>query len=169
MEQLNRKWNKILRLLFEYPTQSFTIREIAIKTKMPTTSVQRYIMQIKEKKLIDQKNRLIPSAYTKFIKTFFIIEQLHLSGLLDYLEKIYAPSAIILFGSIRKGEYEKESDIDIFIETSKEKKESDLKEFEKKLGHPIQLFIHKDIKELPNNLFNNVINGIKLQGYFTVK
>ena len=41
--------------------------------------------------------------------------------------------------------------------------------FEKKLGHKIQLFTEADINNLPDRLFNNVINGIKLEGFFKIR
>ena len=87
---------------------------------------------------------------------------------MQYLEKGFNPSCIILFGGARKGEYDKESDIDIFIESTKEAK-ADLAKFEREMGHLIQLFIEKDINDLNPRLRNNVINGIKLRGYFKVK
>jgi predicted nucleotidyltransferase len=73
-----------------------------------------------------------------------------------------------LFGSLRKGDSVKDSDIDIFIESSV-KKNIELKKFEKKLNHNIQLFIENKINDLPNHLFNNVVNGIKLYGSFKIK
>jgi predicted nucleotidyltransferase len=88
-------------------------------------------------------------------------------GLIDYLEKKLVPETIILFGSIRKGEYDNESDIDIFVASTKKAK-LDLKKFEKILGHEIQIFIEKDINDLQVHLKNNVVNGIKLSGYFKI-
>ncbi len=78
------------------------------------------------------------------------------------------PSCIILFGSFRKGESVKGSDIDLFIESSK-KIELNLNKFEKKLSHDLQLFIEEDIKKLQPRLLNNVVNGIKLYGSFKIK
>ena len=49
------------------------------------------------------------------------------------------------------------------------KKNVNLKKFEKKLGHKIQLFVESDINKLHSNLFNNVVNGIKLFGSFKIK
>ena len=97
-----------------------------------------------------------------------MIKKMYALGLIDYIEKTLVPETIILFGAIRKGEYDNESDIDIFIATTKKQK-LELKEFEKKLNHKIDIFIMKDIKELPDNLLNNVLNGIKLGGYFSIK
>ncbi len=164
----NQKWNKILWLFFEYPNKKFTIREISKNTKIPVTSVQRYLQPIRKRGIINLENQLENSYYVRFLKAFFIINKLFETGLIDFLIKEVEPSTIILFGSMRKGEYDYESDIDLFIETTKNKK-LNLLEFENKLNHKVQLFIDKDIKNLQPKLFNNLINGIKLYGYFKAK
>ncbi|MBI4983111.1 nucleotidyltransferase domain-containing protein [Candidatus Woesearchaeota archaeon] len=84
------------------------------------------------------------------------------------MEKELAALSIILFGSFRKGESNRESDLDIFVECGKNKK-INLVPFEKKLGHHIQLFTQPNINLLPKNLLNSVVNGIKIKGYFTLK
>lgn len=167
MGQVNQKWDKMLQLFYEYPQKSFTVREIAQKTKTPSSSVQRYLVSLKRMQLITKENQLEQSSYVRFLKMGFFVERLYLSGLLDFLEKEFAPSCIILFGSIRKGEYDAESDIDLFL-ASVHVKDVDLHLYEKKLGHKIQLFLEKDVKDLPVRLRNNVLNGIKLGGYFTI-
>lgn len=96
-----------------------------------------------------------------------MINKMYKSGLIDYLIKELNPSLIILFGGIRKGEYDKDSDIDLFVETQV-KKELNLKSFEKTLNLKIDLFIESDIKKVNKNLFNNIINGIKLSGYLRI-
>lgn len=113
-------------------------------------------------------NRAASSQYAKFIKAAFMIDKLFQSGLIEYLDKKLSPSAVIVFGSARKGEYDQDSDVDVFVETTKEAK-VELQEFEKKIGHSIQLFAEKDINSLPPHLLNNVVNGMKLTGYFKVR
>src|SRR3989338_1474569 len=44
-------------------------------------------------------------------------------------------------------------------------KDLDLKKFEKKLNHKIDLFVQPNLKRLHKNLLSNVLNGIKLSGY----
>ncbi len=168
MVLINQKWDKILESIFEYPNREFTIREISKITKIPTSNIQRYLKELREKEIINTNNQLIINNYNKFLKSYFMINKLYENKLIDYINNTFVPSLIIIFGSVRKGEYDFESDIDIFIESTKNIK-VDLSNFEKKLNHKIQLFIYKDIKELPNNLLNNVINGIKLTGYIKIK
>ncbi len=163
-----QKWYKILELLFEHPNQEFTIREIAKKTRIPAMSVQRYLSVLRKAGIIQPDLSLGYTPYICFLKSQYMIDKMYTSGLISYLTNLLMPSVIILFGSIRKGEYDHESDIDIFVETHKKIDDIDLHIFEKKLKHRIDLFIERSITNFPENLRNNVINGIKLQGFLTL-
>ena len=168
MGQNNQKLEKIMDLIFENPETILRVREISKQTKIPKTTVHRYLSFLKKSGVIDKENKLIITNYTKFLKTISIIKKLFNSGLIDYLEEKLAPSSIIVFGSARKGEYVKNSDIDLFVESTK-RIDLNFSLFEKRLKHKIQLFIEQDINKLSNELFNNIINGIKLSGYVKIK
>lgn len=168
MALITQKWDKILELIFEHTNNKFTVREISKKTKIPSSTIQRYLVKLRKEGFIIEENRANVTPYFKFRKAFFILDRIYRIGLIDHLIKELNPSVIIVFGSVRKGEYEKDSDIDLFIE-SPIKKELNLEEYEKKLGHKIQVFIEADMKNLQPNLFNNIINGIKLYGSFKIK
>jgi len=168
MIQKNQKWDKTLNFLYEEGEKEYTVREISKKSQVPSATVQRYLDYLKKKNIVDNKNRLIVNTYTKFLKSEFILNKMFKSGLFDYIEEELNASCLIVFGSVRKGDYVKESDVDIFVETTK-KKELNLSKFEKIIGHNIQLFIEKDVKKLPDHLFNNVINGIKVGGYLKLR
>ena len=162
----NQNWYKMLGLFFENPDKVYTIREISKKTKIPTSSVQRYL-KLLDKENIVKDNKLNFNSYSKFIKTYFFIDKVYQSGLLEYLEEKMNPSCIIVFGGVRKGEYDKESDVDIFVESS-ESKNVDLSSFERKLKHRIDLFVEPNINKLSKPLLNNVVNGIKVYGSFKI-
>ncbi len=163
-----RKADRILELFYEYPSQRFTVREIAKRTRVPKSTVQQYLLELREKKLVDEENKAAATVLFKVKKINFYIERIVESGILEELAKELNPSCIILFGSIRKGDSTYESDIDLFIEAPLSKN-INLDLYEKKLKHKIQLFIEKDIKNLQPQLFNNVINGIKLYGSFALQ
>lgn len=160
--------NKIMELFYEYSNKEFTIREITKLTKIPRATVHKHILILRKEGLIEDKNRAKNGLFFKTKKINYFIEKIVSSGLVDKFINNLNPSCIILFGSIRKGESIKESDIDIFIESSV-KKQIDLDKYEKKMGHKIQLFFEDNINKLQPNLFNNVINGIKLYGSFKIK
>ena len=160
--------NKILELFYEYPEKEFTIREIAKLTKVPRATTHKYIFELKKEGIITKDNKANLSLFFKIKKTNYFIEKIAESELIEYLVDKLNPSAIILFGSIRKGESVKESDIDLFIESQLDNK-IDVSGFEKKLKHKIQFFIEPNINKLQDNLFNNVINGIKIYGNIKIK
>ena len=159
----SEKQDKILEVFYENPHKKFTIRELEKLTKLPKTTIAEYLKQIKRRKLLDQDSLLF-----KIKKTNYFVEKLISIGLIDFLIEKLNPSCIILFGSIRKGESNKESDADLFIETYSKNK-VDLSKFEKKFKHKISIFNETKITKLPNELFNNVVNGIKIYGSFKIK
>ena len=88
------------------------------------------------------------------------------SGLIDYLWDKLSPEAIILYGSYSKGESIENSDVDLFI-LGKDKN-IELANFEKKLNKRIHILFKESIKEIPNELKNNILNGVILKGYIKV-
>lgn len=160
--------NKILELFYESPTKRFTVREIAKQTNIPKSTVQNYLNELKKKNLITRDNEASNTDLFRIKKINHFIEKIYASRLIEELKKTLIPSCIILFGSFRKGDSEKDSDIDLFIETTK-KEIPDLSKYERKLRHKLQLFLETNINNIPERLLSNVINGIKLEGYFKVK
>src|SRR3989344_2555725 len=170
--------NNILAQLLEKPTTRFQLRELARLTKLSTTAVKYAIKNLlkeniikteKEKKYLFYKANWDAQEY-KWTKKFYNIQKILESGLLNYLDQeLNYPEAIVLFGSAAKGEDAERSDIDLFV-FSANKKELDLKMFERKLGKPIilQLFNKTELeiaKKKNKELINNIINGIMLKGY----
>lgn len=173
--------NNILKYFFEEPERQLHIRELSRITKKSPASISKYLNELKKEKiLLSEKkfNHIFYKANTEFPlfktrKLSYNLEQLHTSGLIEYLQDQYNhPQAIILFGSYAKAENNLKSDIDIVIITPL-KKQVKTEQFEKKLGHSIQLFIHShdEIKLMATKnkeLLNNFINGIILQGYLEI-
>ena len=79
--------------------------------------------------------------------------------MLDFIVESINPRLVILFGSCAKGEYNKDSDIDIFVQGEGS---LDLSKF--KLKHKVNIFYEHDINKLSVELRNNIINGIILYG-----
>ena len=165
---------KLLRLFLDSPTESFRLREIARLTKISPPSVINYLKEFEKEGLIrKQIKREIP-FYTSirdnsnFIlyKKISIIFELNNSGLIDYLWDKLSPEAIILYGSYSKGESIENSDVDLFI-LGKDKN-IELANFEKKLNKRIHILFKESTKEIPNELKNNILNGVILKGYIKV-
>jgi predicted nucleotidyltransferase len=79
------------------------------------------------------------------------------------IEKEMPSSEVILFGSLSKLETKEESDMDIAI-ISKYARKTNTEKFEKKYGRKIQIFYFKSVKEISNNLKENILNGFILKG-----
>jgi predicted nucleotidyltransferase len=168
MDRCTEKMDRLLELIYENPAKAISVREGARKTGLSKSTVQNKIKFLKKEGILNNKGAFSNSFYAKFIKTYYYLNKIHKSGLIGFLIKHANPSAIILFGSFAKGESVAESDIDLFVEATK-KKDVALIHYERKLKHEIQLFTESDIKKLPDELFNNVVNGIKLYGYFDAR
>jgi len=162
-----KKKEKVLGIFFENPDRKFTIREISNLVKIPRATVHKILTELNKEMLL-KNNQAVSSLIFKTKKINYFVDKIVESGLIEEFIKKLNPSCIILFGSIRKGDSVKESDIDLFVE-SPVKTRIELNRFERRLKHNIQLFVESNMNKLPAHLFNNVVNGIKLYGSFKIK
>lgn len=172
---LHKNKLKIMELFFEEPSKNFQIREISRLTNLAVTSVQNYLKELFKEGLIEKNKTTLYVSYIsnqqnrlfKIYKQQHILFELYSFGLVDFLEDNLNPKCVILFGSFGKGEYDIKSDIDLFVQAKE--KSMNLSKFEKKLKHKINLFFEENLNKLSNELFNNIVNGIKLSGYLKLK
>ena len=170
--------DNILNLFFEEPEREFHVREIARIVKKSPTTISKYLTKLQKEQMLTSRTALnhklfkadTESLNYKNSKLAYNINQIVSSKLIDYIKDKLNPSAIILFGSFRKSENNKESDIDLLV-ISPEKTKLELSAFERKLKHKIQLFVHsnKDLQKMlktNKELVNNWINGIVVYGYW---
>jgi len=159
---------KILDVIFKYPTTKFTIRELARKTAISAPTAMIIVRTLKKEQIVrelrvataSQISANLESEIYRRKKLVYNIEEIFSSDLIDYLDKIYKnPKAIILFGSYSKGYDIEKSDIDIAILTE-EKHKLNLDVFEKKLVRSIsihEITLNKVSEEFKNNLSNGII------------
>lgn len=161
---------KLLEVFFDSPGREFHIRELSRITKISAPTILLAV-ELLEKRgfLITYKKGNLKivkaSSTTAFYRSKRVrnMEKIYESGLVDYLINKYEnPKAVVLFGSFSRGDDIETSDIDIAVLTTAHK-ELDLKSFEKKLARKIS--IHEvDIKKISNEFYNNLINGILMEG-----
>jgi predicted nucleotidyltransferase len=98
-------------------------------------------------------------------KKIFMLNKLHEVGFINHLLSLEKAKTIIIFGSIAKGDWYNDSDIDIFIlGDAKGIKKS---KYEIQLHRDIELHIFeskKNVKAVKTGLINNVINGFIIKG-----
>jgi len=160
---------------FLNPMKKFGVRELSRITHSDTKTVMKYLKKLRQKHLIVKHSE--EGTYAKYEadresllyrheKSEYLVKKVLESGLIEDLETRCHPTAIVLFGSVQKGTYHQNSDIDIFV-LAKEKK-LDLHLFEKKIGYPIQLLFEENLRVLSKGLLGNIYNGLVLAGKLEV-
>ena len=164
---------RVLRTFFDYPEKEFHIRELARITKLSPPGIMKIVKSLeKEHLLISKKGNIITSIHAskseKFLqlKRFINLYNIYECGFIEFLIDEFSPNAIVLFGSYAKGDDISTSDVDIFV-LAKEK-EIELKRYEIILKRKINILFESDIKTVPKELLNNIINGVVVYGYLKV-
>ena len=168
------KEQQVLRLILENsPTKHWHFEEIVKKARLTRAVANKWLKKyckegllkrIKEKGSFPYFTAGSNNPIYQAKKRLYALEELYQSGLIPYLSTINART-IIVFGSIIKGDWYKDSDIDIFIygKTNGINKQ----EYEKKLKRNIELHVFetkKDLKEVRTGLISNIINGYLVKG-----
>jgi predicted nucleotidyltransferase len=163
---------KVLELIFDFPTQRFHIREIARMLKISAPAVSNAIKKLESEGFLVHKKGFISEIYAKIddqfrdFKRINNLKKIYDSGLPGYLNGKFPLATIVLFGSYSRGEDIEKSDIDIAIFEKEKKLEIEL--FEKKLNKKINIeFI--DFSKASSELKESLINGIVLFGNITLK
>ncbi len=169
------KEENVLKLILENsPLKEWhfeeTVREANVTKVVANKWLKKYVKEglvkkIKEKGkfpyfTVGNKNQVYYSR-----KRLYALEQLYKSGLISRLLSLKGAKAVIIFGSIIRGDWYKDSDIDIFIYGNAN--EFDKNYYESKLGRNIELHTFEDkreIKEVKTGLIKNVINGYIIKG-----
>lgn len=161
---------------FEDPYKIYSAREIARKTGINHITVSKRLGEF------DFIGREINGPYmgfkakftTEFVRLRWIynMDKLFSSRFIEKAKTFYDLPTIIVFGSYATATNTKKSDIDIAI-ISTHKKQMNISEYEKSLGHKIQLFLYtkKDIEKMKKDnpeLLNSICNGIVLEGELEV-
>jgi|SRR3989344_3741037 len=158
-----------LRPFFEDCYRRISVREYAkIISVSPPTASSLLNAYLKSNLLIKEieRNYIFFHANSKekqFIDLSRIYWSIRLGNFLHYLEKELVPSAIVLFGSLSKGETKSDSDLDLAIFANK--KNLNIKKYEEELERRFQIFWFKSTGDVKNKeLMNNILNGYLLKG-----
>ena len=169
---------KVASVFYIYPTKEHYLKGIGREIKLAHTSVIQQLNELKKLNLIKEniqikgkrrfpvyKANINNRIFTKY-KLLYNFMSILDSGLIEFIHDNMMPKSIVLFGSYRRGEDTEESDIDLFI--AAREKNVDIIRFEKILKRKIQLHYKENFIEFPDELKNNIANGIVLDGYLEV-
>ncbi len=138
----------VMEFFLENPYEEFYLRQLAKRLKLSPFAIKKYAdLLIKEEVIAEERKANLryfkantSNLFFRHLKITFNIRSIMQCGLLDFLEQNLANvSAIVLFGSLAKGENDRNSDVDILV-IGKERRLR-LEEFEEKTGREITLHV----------------------------
>jgi predicted nucleotidyltransferase len=169
------KENQVLQLILENsPLKAWHFEEIVKSAKITRAAANKWLKKYVSEGLLKYEKEEGKFPYYKVgsnnpayysLKRVYALEKLHQSGLITKLLSLNTAKTVILFGSIVKGDWYKDSDIDIFV--FGEIPDFDKNIYEHKLQRNIELHIfrnRKEVEEVRTGLIKNIINGYVLKG-----
>jgi predicted nucleotidyltransferase len=171
--KFTRLQNEIFRFLCMKAGIKWNQRGLAKMLKVSPTAIAKALPLLDKEELIkfekgDNINLNFVSFNRDSEKAIFFkktenLRMLYEIGFVQFIYNTLPGSTAVLFGSYSKGEDTAQSDIDIAVIGYKDKN-LDLKEFEEKLGHVININYYENWKDINKHLKNNILNGITLAG-----
>ncbi|HLC84362.1 MAG TPA: nucleotidyltransferase domain-containing protein [Candidatus Nanoarchaeia archaeon] len=180
---------KVLDFLALHPNDSFSLTELAKRAKVSKAMASQVVRALVKDKLVIQKtianiwriqfnnDDLAARGYKISMNLRIIYSKRIVEAI---VQEFGNPRSIILFGSVRKGEDQPGSDIDIAVEVEGTQevtimegevlyqKFPKLKAFEERFGRRLRLHFYSQ-EAIDKNIFLNIINGILLYGLLEVR
>jgi predicted nucleotidyltransferase len=169
------KEENVLKLILENsPLKEWHFEEIVREAKVTRLVANKWLKKyvsdgllkhIKEKRKFPYFSVGSNNPVYYSLKRIYALDHLHKSGLIPKLLSLKTAQTIILFGSIVKGDWYKDSDIDIFIFGGAS--DFDKNVYELRLQKKIELHVFQnkeEIDEVKTGLIQNIINGYVLKG-----
>jgi len=169
------KEEQLLSLILENsPLKQWHFEEFVKETNMTRGAINKWLKRYHKEGLLKRIKRRGKFPYFtagsnnsvyQSKKRIFMLNKLYESGLINHLLSLQKAKSVIIFGSIARGDWYKDSDIDIFVYG--EAKGIEKNRYELKLHRDIELHVFeskKEIKAVKTGLINNVINGFIIKG-----
>ncbi|MEK6848991.1 MAG: nucleotidyltransferase domain-containing protein [Nanoarchaeota archaeon] len=169
------KENNVIKLILENsPLKEWHFAEVVKEAKVTKAVANKWLkkcveegilMHVKKKGQFPHFTAGTNNPYYQSMKRMFALEQLHASGLIPRLLETPSAKTVIVFGSFAKGDWYKDSDIDVFV--LGHMTGFDKHSFERKLNKKIELHVfenRKELGEVKSGLLKNVINGYVVKG-----
>lgn len=162
----------IKELFYNYPTKEWHFEQLIKESRLSRAQTNAWVKKLKNTNLI-KKIKLkgkMPFYIANYehpnyqnSKRLYALNQLHESGLLNYLSSF--PATVIIFGSFSRWDWYQNSDIDIFLYGNT--KDIYVGKFKSKLNRKIQIFSgqnQQDLKKMGPALLKNIIKGTTIKG-----
>ena len=168
------KENRVLELFFNEPTKHWHFEEILniadISRPQAAGWLQKFIREglvkrIKPKGKMPYYVGNYESSIYQARKRLFVLNEFEKEGFLSHLSGLPKAQAVILFGSMSRWDWNRESDIDLFVYGGADGFDKGV--FRAKLGREIELFVCKDKEELQKfkpALLRNIVEGYLIKG-----
>ena len=169
-----------LEYFLENPYEEVHLRDLARKTKRSTYTTKKNVDILVKENLITEERRAhlrllranTSNQVYKHLKKARSIQNLLRANIISYVEnRVTALAAIILFGSVAKGEDSRESDIDLLIigkekKTSNSADSSEITKLDRELNiHIMSWSAWTETAEKNTAFYNEVVrHGIPLYG-----
>lgn len=163
---------RVASIFFAEPTRRHSLPEIVRSIGLAHTSVKRHLQTLEQAGLITRETEERGSRrfiyYHGADSDVFRREKRTanlrmVQPLVRHVADTLQPDVIVLFGSYARGEDVEKSDIDIYVQCGPQPLR--LSQYEQELGRKIELHFRKDFASLPEELKNNILNGVVMHGY----
>jgi len=177
-------YRRCLYWFFSYPNDALSLSDLAKNLRISKTNARQIVTDLIQKGFLLKEEigkvwRISVNKdhfYNKTLKIAYNLDMVYsaLPIIIDEIVKKITPNykSIILFGSYRRGDNDDKSDLDIAVETSENENVKLHEIFRIDLGHVKKIRINLIIfnrNKIDLNLFNNIANGIVLDGFLEVR
>lgn len=166
---------KIKALFFNETLRRWHFEDIVRQSKISRERANHFLKELLKEKFIKKikQKRKMPyyiadrdSSKFRSEKRLYGLKILEQTGLFEHINSLEDVKTAILFGSFARGDWNKSSDVDIFIYGNA--KYFDKGKLETKIKREIQLFNYQNSrkmkKELDLKLIPNIIKGFNIKG-----
>ena len=180
--KIKESYLSIIYWFFAYPNIGITLSDLASNLNISKTKARKIVLELANRGFLmkEELGRLWRIScdknhiYNYTIKVSYNLWLVYMNNLVyEVRKKIPNARAIILFGSYRKGDDDENSDIDLAVEVLGNE-DPKIEQFSiiPQLGYrkniKVNLYVFSR-KNIDLNLFNNIANGIILDGFLEVR
>lgn len=168
------KENRLLEIFFNYPSRHWHFEELLKEGGLSRDKANKWLKRMMKEgivKRIKEKGKMpyyignYESPSYRNRKRLYALNLFYDSGFLNHLQTLSKAKTVIIFGSMVRSDWYKNSDIDLFIYG----KDDDLEigKYELKLKREIQLFSansKEQLKKMGGGLIQNIMQGYFVKG-----